>query len=81
MHLLENILARNKEWATNMVKNDSEFVTRLVNQQTPEYLWIGCADSRRSANQICGLLPGKIFVHRNIANLVQYTDVNCFSVV
>lgn len=81
MHLLENILAQNKLWATNMVKNDSEFFSRLVNQQTPEYLWIGCADSRVSANQICGLLPGEIFVHRNIANLVHYTDVNCLSVV
>ncbi len=81
MQLLDNILTQNREWAENMVANDRDFFTRLVNQQTPEYLWIGCADSRVSANQICGLMPGEIFVHRNIANLVQYTDINCLSVV
>lgn len=81
MQLLNNILAQNREWARNMIKNDREFFARLVNQQTPEYLWIGCADSRVSANQICGMLPGEIFVHRNIANLVHHTDINCLSVV
>ncbi len=81
MKQLDNILAQNKEWARTMVTNDSEFFSRLANQQSPELLWIGCADSRVSANQICGLLPGEIFVHRNIANLVHYTDVNCLSVV
>lgn len=81
MHRLENLLVQNKEWARNMINNDGDFFTRLVNQQSPEFLWIGCADSRVPANQICGLLPGEIFVHRNIANLVHYTDINCLSVV
>lgn len=81
MRKLKNILDKNRQWARHMVKNDSEFFSRLAKQQSPEILWIGCADSRVSANQICGLLPGEVFVHRNIANLVHYTDINCLSVV
>lgn len=64
-----------------MLKTDSDFFNRLAGQQSPEYLWIGCADSRVPANQICGMQPGEIFVHRNIANIVHHTDINCFSVV
>jgi carbonic anhydrase len=64
-----------------MTRQDADFFTRLSRQQAPEYLWIGCSDSRVPANQITGLLPGEMFVHRNIANLVEHTDVNCLSVL
>ncbi|TAE74805.1 MAG: carbonate dehydratase [Verrucomicrobia bacterium] len=76
-HLLEN----NRLWAESQVAVDPQFFTRLANQQSPEYLWIGCSDSRVPANQITGLAPGEIFVHRNVANVVVQTDFNMLSVL
>src|SRR5258708_38040026 len=64
-----------------MIERDPEFFQRLSRQQLPEYLWIGCADSRVPANEISGLLPGEVFVHRNVANIVVHTDLNCLSVI
>ena len=77
----QNLFAKNAEWAARMTREDPEFFTRLSRQQAPEYLWIGCADSRVPANEIVGLLPGELFVHRNIANVVVHTDLNCLSVI
>jgi len=79
--LLNQLFANNQRWASDCCDRDPEFFTRLVNQQTPEYLWIGCADSRVPANEIVGLDPGEIFVHRNVANLVPHADMNCLSVL
>src|SRR2546421_6908985 len=76
-HLFEN----NRAWAAEMTRQDADFFTRLWAQQTPRYLWIGCADSRVPANQIVGLLPGEMFVHRNVANVVVHTDLNCLSAI
>ncbi len=76
-HLFEGNLA----WATAIKKKDPEFFSKLSKQQAPEILWIGCSDSRVSANQIVGLPPGELFVHRNIANVVVQTDINCQSVI
>lgn len=76
-HLIENNLA----WAASIKEKDPEFFSRLSEQQSPEYLWIGCSDSRVPANQITGLPPGEVFVHRNIANVVVHTDFNCLSVI
>jgi len=76
-HLFEN----NRAWADSMRRNDPAFFSKLAQQQTPEYLWIGCSDSRVPANQIIGLLPGDVFVHRNLANVVVHTDLNCLSVL
>lgn len=81
MSSLDHLLARNRTWADEMVAEDPAYFSRLVSQQTPEYLWIGCSDSRVPANQIVDLAPGEVFVHRNIANLVVHTDLNCLSVV
>jgi carbonic anhydrase len=81
MSSLANLLAKNRDWAERAVEADSEFFSRLTHQQTPRYLWIGCADSRVPANQITGLAPGELFVHRNVANLVVHTDLNCLSVL
>lgn len=78
---LEQLLENNRAWAAQIVEKDPEFFTRLSRQQKPEYLWIGCADSRVPANEIIGLLPGAVFVHRNVANLVVHTDLNCLSVI
>jgi carbonic anhydrase len=78
---LDNLLANNRTWASNAIERDPEFFSRLVNQQTPEYLWIGCSDSRVPANEITGLAPGEVFVHRNIANVVVHSDLNCLSVM
>jgi carbonic anhydrase len=81
MHRLENLFANNRDWARRKVNGDPEFFRRLCDQQSPRYLWIGCADSRVPANEIVGLLPGELFVHRNVANLVVHTDLNCLSVL
>ncbi len=78
---LNILLANNRAWARDAVARDPEFFSRLVAQQTPEYLWIGCSDSRVPANEITGLAPGEVFVHRNIANVVVHSDLNCLSVM
>jgi carbonic anhydrase len=80
-HSIEHLFANNKAWSERMQAEDPEFFSRLVNQQSPEYLWIGCSDSRVPANQIIGLAPGEVFVHRNIANVVVHTDLNALSVI
>lgn len=77
----EQLLENNRIWAAQIVEKDPDFFTRLSRQQKPEYLWIGCADSRVPANEIVGLLPGAVFVHRNVANLVVHSDLNCLSVI
>ena len=81
MHSYEKILLENKAWAAEKVEDDPEFFKRLSELQTPEFLWIGCSDSRVPANEITNTQPGEIFVHRNIANLVIHTDVNLLSVL
>ena len=78
---LRDLLENNRKWARATVAEDPEFFTRLAHQQSPQYLWIGCSDSRVPANQIIGLAPGEVFVHRNIANVVVHTDLNCLSVI
>jgi len=78
---LKHLFERNLAWATAIKDKDPEFFRQLSRQQTPEYLWIGCSDSRVPANQIVNLSPGDVFVHRNIANLVVHTDLNCLSVI
>lgn len=79
--LLGQLFANNRQWASDCCHRDPDYFSRLVAQQSPEYLWIGCSDSRVPANEIVGLEPGEIFVHRNVANLVPHTDFNCLSVV
>ena len=81
MPLLPHLLAQNREWAEAIKRRDPDFFAKLSRQQNPEYLWIGCSDSRVPANEIIGLLPGEVFVHRNIANVVVHTDLNCLSVI
>ena len=78
---LKKLLENNRSWAKEMLAQDRQFFSRLEQQQSPQYLWIGCSDSRVPANQITGLLPGEVFVHRNIANVVVHTDLNCLSVI
>lgn len=78
---LEKIFTANREWADRARAEDPRFFDKLARLQAPEYLWIGCSDSRVPANQITGLLPGEVFVHRNIANVVVHTDLNCLSVI
>ena len=78
---LNHLIANNRAWAAEITARDPAFFANLAQQQNPEYLWIGCSDSRVPANQITGLLPGEIFVHRNIANVVVHTDLNCLSVI
>jgi len=78
---LDLLLERNRQWAEGMRRADPEFFSRLAQQQAPRYLWIGCSDSRVPANQILGLMPGEIFVHRNVANVVVHSDLNCLSVI
>ena len=78
---MQDLMQRNKEWADKQKDIDPEFFHRLSLQQNPEYLWIGCSDSRVPANQVVGLDPGELFVHRNIANVVLHTDFNCLSVL
>lgn len=77
----EKLLLENKAWAAERLQDDPEYFNRLANIQTPEYLWIGCSDSRVPANQITGTDPGEMFVHRNIANMVVHTDLNMLSVL
>jgi carbonic anhydrase len=81
MHTLDELFRNNRDWADKIRRQDPEFFAKLSKQQSPNYLWIGCADSRVPANQIVGLLPGEVFVHRNIANMVVHTDLNCLSVM
>ena len=81
MRILNDLFEKNKKWAEKVKEADPDFFSNLSKQQNPEYLWIGCSDSRVPANQIVDMLPGQIFVHRNIANLVIHTDLNCLSVV
>lgn len=81
MHRLKHLIEKNKDWAARIKEEDPTFFSRLAEQQSPDYLWIGCSDSRVPANQIVGLLPGELFVHRNIANCVVHTDLNCLSVI
>jgi carbonic anhydrase len=78
---LNELFHNNRRWAANRVAADPQFFQRLLDQQLPEYLWIGCSDSRVPANEIVGLLPGELFVHRNVANVVVHTDLNCLSVL
>ena len=77
----EDLFARNRAWAASMVAEDPNFFKALSEQQAPEYLWIGCSDSRVPANELLGMAPGELFVHRNIANVVVHTDLNCLSVI
>ena len=81
MRTLSRLFANNKAWATRIREQDPEFFPALSRQQRPQYLWIGCSDSRVPANEIVGLLPGELFVHRNVANVVIHTDLNCLSVM
>jgi carbonic anhydrase len=76
-----DLLARNRAWAARIKAEEPEFFEQLARAQQPQYLWIGCADSRVPANEILGLIPGEIFVHRNVANVVVHTDLNCLSVL
>jgi carbonic anhydrase len=78
---LAELFASNRNWAADTEAREPGFFTRLLQQQTPQYLWIGCADSRVPANELVGLLPGELFVHRNVANLVVHTDLNALSVI
>lgn len=79
--MLRHLLDNNRQWSERISAQDPDFFQKLARQQSPEYLWIGCSDSRVPANQIVGLLPGEIFVHRNVANVVVHTDLNCLSVL
>ena len=81
MRVLSHLFANNRLWAQRIREQDPEFFSKLSRQQAPAYLWIGCSDSRVPANEIVGLLPGELFVHRNVANLVVHTDFNCLSVM
>jgi carbonic anhydrase len=79
LRVLNELFARNRAWAEDVTRRDPGFFTRLARQQAPQYLWIGCSDSRVPANQIVGLLPGEMFVHRNVANVVVHADLNCLA--
>jgi carbonic anhydrase len=79
MRVLSRLFENNRVWAEEMARRQPDFFARLAAQQTPQYLWIGCSDSRVPANQIVGLVPGEMFVHRNVANVVVHTDLNCLS--
>src|SRR5256714_5479317 len=81
MRQLPELFESNRAWAADMTRQDAEFFRRLSEQQSPRYLWIGCSDSRVPANQIVGLMPGDMFVHRNVANVVVHTDLNCLSAI
>src|ERR1700689_509378 len=81
MQDLTHLFQNNKSWAGRIRQQDPDFFVKLSRQQSPAYLWIGCSDSRVPANEIVGLLPGELFVHRNVANMVVHTDLNCLSVM
>ena len=81
MKTLPQLFANNRAWAEKVQRENPTFFKRLAEQQSPQYLWIGCSDSRVPANEIIGLMPGEVFVHRNIANVVVHTDLNCLSVI
>lgn len=81
MNDLQELFDNNERWAEAIKQRDPDFFAKLARQQTPEYLWIGCSDARVPANDIVGLLPGELFVHRNVANVVLHTDLNCLSVI
>ncbi len=81
MHVLSHLFRNNRAWATEVARHDPDFFERLSRQQAPRYFWIGCADSRVPANQIVGLPPGEMFVHRNVANVVVHADLNCLSAI
>ena len=81
MKSLAHLFDNNRRWADRVRAEDPQFFAKLAKQQAPEYLWIGCSDSRVPANQVIGLMPGEVFVHRNVANLVVHTDFNCLSVL
>ncbi|MGZ4988439.1 MAG: carbonate dehydratase, partial [Limisphaerales bacterium] len=78
---LRQLFESNRQWSQQITAEDPKFFEKLSKQQSPEYLWIGCADSRVPANEIVGLLPGELFVHRNVANVVVHSDLNCLSVM
>ena len=78
---LKQLFDNNERWASSIIEDDPDFFAKLARQQVPEYLWIGCSDARVPANEIVGLLPGDLFVHRNVANVVLHTDLNCLSVI
>ena len=78
---LDHLFDNNRAWVDSVIRDRPDFFDRLAHQQSPQYLWIGCSDSRVPANQIIGLAPGEVFVHRNIANVVVHTDLNCLSVI
>ena len=78
---MEDLFKKNVAWAESVKKSDPTFFEQLSKQQAPEYLWIGCSDSRVPANEIVGLMPGELFVHRNVANMVVHSDLNCLSVM
>jgi carbonic anhydrase len=79
MRYLSHLFSNNRRWAASMTRDNPDFFANLSRQQAPQYLWIGCSDSRVPANQIVGLLPGEMFVHRNVANIVVHTDLNCLA--
>ena len=81
MRILKHLFDNNRAWAAEVVREDPQFFERLAEQQAPQYLWIGCSDSRVPANEIVGLGPGELFVHRNVANVVVHTDLNCLSTI
>lgn len=81
MRDIQELLGNNSAWAARILDQDPTFFETLSHQQAPKFLWIGCSDSRVPANQIVGLLPGELFVHRNVANVVIHTDLNCLSVL
>jgi len=76
-----DLFERNRQWAASMIQEDPDFFKDLASQQSPEYLWIGCSDSRVPANELVGMAPGELFVHRNIANVVSHSDLNCLTVL
>jgi carbonic anhydrase len=81
MRTLNQLFENNRAWAADMTRQDPDFFRRLSTQQSPHYLWIGCSDSRVPANQVVGLVSGEMFVHRNVANVVVHTDLNCLSAI